>query len=594
MRRILEAKEDRLKFIDWIKNEVDKNFIVHDDLDTWSEKVADKFISFKPRLKSPYNDFYYWMKNSNFDEFYDYLRSLEAKVYQDASAKKKEQDGARLVYSDDNWKVYEITTYEASAKYGKGTKWCITGTKRWNNTEEGGRDHFDRYYSQSGVKFYFFIKNGTEKYALAVYPEGSCEIFNAEDVGIPYIPDAPVVDEIKADYKNESNSNILVNAIMNKKLPNDVLMRIIQETFNDNTGFDCTIYTKNDVNDLISEVDNMIPDGYLEATDNGEDWDGDLPSLAWGEIESLSGVTKEEKLKSLEYTLKNEADYIVLEESYDGWLIDPLKDYTELFMWANNRCGIEDWTDGELDDFFINSLDADALEHVHPGRLYVFPIMLANRLIWDIKEGNISSSVLNGLGLTDDYMKHFGEDLDKIYFENEKITEDVSSDYYYHGSSDAGIEVLNRPINWITKDYEYAKFFALATNDSGYVYKCKPTLGNLFDVGDTTARVYDLYPLKPYRLSREFTNIVRRLNLSEDKVNRLLENVIAEYELPNDGYKMKIDLVTRSVAFQRILEGLGYDGIHAIEYNEKANTKHDTYGLFNSIKVLGCEEVHLN
>ena len=598
MKRLLEAKEDRLKFRNWIKDGASTTFsdLPGDRLDTFADRVTDTFIEFKPRLKSPYNDFYHWMKNSTFDEFYDYLRELQAKVGQDKLTKEKEKDGARLVYSDDDWKVYEITTYEASAKYGKGTKWCITGSKRWTDTDEGGREHFDRYYSQNGVKFYFFIKNGTEKYALAVYPDNSCEIFNAEDVGIPFIPNAPVVDEIKAEYKNESDSNILVNAIMNKKLPDDVLERIISETFEDNTGFECAIYTKKGVNDLISEVDSMIPDGYLEATANDEEWDGDLPYFAWGELDSLSGETKEEKLQSLRYTLENEADYVALEESYDGWIITPLKDYTELFMWGNNRCNINDWTDGELDDFFINSLDANDLEHVHPGRLYVFPIMLANRLIADIKDGTISSSVISNIGLSKDYLSKFNEDFDNLHFENNKVSYSVLNEannesYYYHGSTDADIKELNHPINWITNSFDYARSFALATNDVGYVYKCNPNLGNIFDCGKTGNKVFDIYPIPPYRLSREFEALVRRLGLSEDKVNKLLENVIEEYAVPNNGYKMRIDVVVRSVAFKRILESLGYDGIKALEFDKTTNKDVVTYGLFNNVEIVDCDEV---
>ena len=597
MKRLLEAKEDRLKFRNWIKDGASTTFsdLPEDRLDTFADRVTDTFIEFKSRLKSPYNDFYHWMKNSTFEDFYNYLRELQAKVGQDRLTKEKEKEGARLVYSDDNWKVYEITTYEASAKYGKGTKWCITGSKRWTNGEEGSR-YFDDYYSQNGVRFYFFINKDGNKYALAVYPDGSCEIFNAEDVAIPFIPNAPEIDEIKADYRNESDSNILVNAIMNKKLPDDVLERIISETFEDNTGFECAIYTKKDVNDLISEVASMIPDGYLEAIANGEDWDGDLPYFAWNELDAIAGETKEEKLESLRRTLKDEADYIVLEDSYDGWLITPIKDYTQLFMWAMNRCGIEDWSDGELDDFFINSLDSNDLEHTHSGRMYVFPIMLANRLIWDIKNGDISGSVLNGIGLSDDYLSKFKESFDKICFENEKVSHSVlneakNENYYYHGSTDPDIKVLNHPINWITDNYDYAKSFALATNDVGYVYKCNPNLGNIFDCGKTGDKVYDIYPIPPYRLSREFEALIRRLGLSEDKVNKLLENVIHEYDIPNKGYKMRIDVVVRSIAFKRILESLGYDGVKAIEFDKTTNKDVVTYGLFNNVELVDCDEV---
>ena len=446
MKYLRESKEDKIKFRNWIKDGASKSFsdLPEDRLDTFADRVTDTFIEYKQRLKSPYNDFYYWMKNSNFEDFYNYIRELQAKVGQDKLTKEKEKDGARLVYSDDTWKVYEITTYEASAKYGKGTKWCISGSKRWSNGERGS-EYFNDYYSQNGVRFYFFINKDGNKYALAVYPEGSCEIFNAEDVGIPFIPNAPEIDEIKAEYRNESDSNILVNAIMNKKIDEDVLMKIIAETLNDNTGFEYDIYSRNRANDLIAEVDSMIPDGYLEyeACANGEItpeeyaeitgepydgydyWDGDYPYFVSYELDAIAGRTKQEKLDTLRKIIENENEYVALEEMNDGWGITPLKDYTQLFMWANDRCNINDWSDGELDDFFINSLDADDLEHVHGGRMYVFPIMLANRLIWDIKNGEVSSSVISDIGLSKDYLSRLGEEFDNLYSKLEKVSQNV-------------------------------------------------------------------------------------------------------------------------------------------------------------------------
>ena len=592
---ILEAKEDIEKFTKWV---LDGSFVNDSNRDEVN-RLVQFFLDVRKNIKSPYNDFYWWIKNSNQTKFINYIQDLEIETQNKKNTKKAEKDGARLVYSDNDWKVYEITTYEASAKYGKGTKWCISGSKRWANGEEGA-GYFDQYYSQDGVRFYFFINKNT-KYALAVYPDNSCEIFNAEDVGIPYIPNAPVIDEIKADYKNESEDNILINAIMNKKIDSKILKQIIQETFTDNTGYECEIYSRDELNDLLTAVDNMIPDGYLEyeACANGditpeeytrltgeefdEDsmWDGDFPAFSGYELACIKGNTKEEKLDSLKYTLENEAEYIILEEDNDGWLIIPIKDYTELFMWANNRCGISDWSDGELDDFFINSFN---LEHVHPGRLYVFPVMLANRLIWNIKEGNISSSVLNGLGLSKDYLSKFNKNYDENLNESEKVSEDV----YFHGSVEEIDGYLNRPINWITKDYDYAKTFALG---NGYVYKCSATLGNLLDVGKTDARVFDMIPSTPLKFSREFTAIIRRLNISEDAIRKVIDNVADEYSV--NPYRLAIRPVVRSMAFKRILEGLGYNGIKAIEYDSINDKNVETFGLFDNVKVLGKVEESL-
>ena len=168
MRNLIESKEDIRKFTQWMFNgykeyatSVGVTNISDEQISEDVRKLVDKFLELKPRIKSPYNDFYYWMKNSTSLEFSDYIRNLESEVDSKKTQKTKSKEGARLVYSDDNWKVYEINTYEASAKYGKGTKWCISGSKRWSNGERGD-EYFDDYHSQNGVKFYFFINKDTK------------------------------------------------------------------------------------------------------------------------------------------------------------------------------------------------------------------------------------------------------------------------------------------------------------------------------------------------------------------------------------------------------------------------------------------------
>lgn len=174
-----EAKADEFKF---------RQF-VGDDL-------ADQFYNLKPRMKSPQNDIYYWMKKDT-DELKDFLNNLSA-----TKTRKEKSDtarqGAEKLYSDDKWDVLKINTFEASKKYGKGTTWCITGE------ESGYVDDFDdseNYYWQryrdDGVEFYFYIdKEDGYKYAVAVYPDGNHDIFDDTDELTSGIPDAPLVKEV--------------------------------------------------------------------------------------------------------------------------------------------------------------------------------------------------------------------------------------------------------------------------------------------------------------------------------------------------------------------------------------------------------------
>lgn len=161
---LTEAKADTQKLIDFA-----------------GEDLANRFLAIKHRLKAPKNDLYYWIKYKTVDDLKGMITALEttksmAQVQKDAEA------GARLVVETPHWKVYHITTFEASQKYGRDTKWCITGV-------DGSGDRYWKDYVEQGVDFYFFItKNNYDsrgydsKFALALYPKWhEYELYDQQD-----------------------------------------------------------------------------------------------------------------------------------------------------------------------------------------------------------------------------------------------------------------------------------------------------------------------------------------------------------------------------------------------------------------------------
>jgi hypothetical protein len=88
------------------------------------------------------------------------LQSLisEKENYQSRSERNfNAQKGAEKVYEDDRFLVLYITTEEASKKYGKGTKWCISAENgnQWNN------------YKLKGYEFYFIFDYKTKNKTLS-------------------------------------------------------------------------------------------------------------------------------------------------------------------------------------------------------------------------------------------------------------------------------------------------------------------------------------------------------------------------------------------------------------------------------------------
>lgn len=173
-----EARQDEINF----RNAVGNN-------------LADIFYKLQPRMSSPENDVYYWIKQGK-DKLSYFLSSLQ----QVPTRKEKEEQarqGAEKVYSDDNWTVFKITSYEASKQYGKDTKWCITGSKEANTNGLGGEYWWNNYTNDMHVQFYFYFdKKNNTKYAVAVYPTGEPEVFNATDAHIAGIPNAPQIKGI--------------------------------------------------------------------------------------------------------------------------------------------------------------------------------------------------------------------------------------------------------------------------------------------------------------------------------------------------------------------------------------------------------------
>ena len=139
-----ESKADIEKFRQWAGDE-----------------LADRFFKQKDRLQGKEKDIYYWMGFKQTGPLKMALRDIE-KVPTKKETDEKAKDGIVRVYEDDEWLVLHILNYEASKKYGKGTKWCISG-----ENGDDGRESFDSY-TNTGDIYFFINKKNKSKYALSI------------------------------------------------------------------------------------------------------------------------------------------------------------------------------------------------------------------------------------------------------------------------------------------------------------------------------------------------------------------------------------------------------------------------------------------
>lgn len=184
-KRLNESKQDELNLRNWLDN----------------DQYADLFLKFRQAFKSPENDYYYWIKNKQPEDLIKFIDTYQSNKQSKEQKHKEIMEGAKLLGEGKGFKVYHITTWEASKTLGQGAKWCISmkdDDRYWNE------------YTSHWLEFYFFISSNT-KYAVALYPQvfllrpvfiskekilksTNIEIYNAED-----ILDYGIIDKLPLD-----------------------------------------------------------------------------------------------------------------------------------------------------------------------------------------------------------------------------------------------------------------------------------------------------------------------------------------------------------------------------------------------------------
>jgi hypothetical protein len=186
-RSLYEAKADTQKLIDFA-----------------GEALAKRFELVKKRAKPPKNDLYFWIKNKSVEELEEFVSELEETPSKTKAQKDIADEGAELVQETEHWKVYRIDTFEASKKYGRDSKWCITGVGPYG-------DNYWNKYKKQGYTFYFIITKGKynprgddSKFAVAAFPGDKPEIYDQTDVLVHYsaIPFADEIDIPGVNLKN--------------------------------------------------------------------------------------------------------------------------------------------------------------------------------------------------------------------------------------------------------------------------------------------------------------------------------------------------------------------------------------------------------
>lgn len=167
----------------------------------FGDGLASRFEAVRKILKSPQNDYYFWIKGNDADALEKAISDAEGRIEKNKKAKNAAKGGAELVASNSLWSVYKITSWEAAKKYGRGTTWCISmldDDYYWNcytNNMDGG----GIYSEPHGFFFYIPKRKGYMKYAVETMGIDDLEayrIYDEEDCSVTGIPNAINTDSI--------------------------------------------------------------------------------------------------------------------------------------------------------------------------------------------------------------------------------------------------------------------------------------------------------------------------------------------------------------------------------------------------------------
>lgn len=189
---ITESKADQQKFID-----------------KFGKEFFDLFWNNKQRLKNKNvnTDILYHVKHTSvedmskiLDSISDEKRSAELDVEgQKIPAPTGNYD---VVYKDDEYTVYHPKDYISSIHCANGGRWCTAGgymISKGKVKVSQAKQYFNQYTSQ-GVNLYYFIRNNGERYALAVYSNGTnYEVYDGDDDRMDDIGEIPNIENIEIE-----------------------------------------------------------------------------------------------------------------------------------------------------------------------------------------------------------------------------------------------------------------------------------------------------------------------------------------------------------------------------------------------------------
>ena len=134
--------------------------------------AAFKEIVNKNQVKGDERNIDWWGKNKSFDEFNNFVNSVDLARTKTQVTRKKVTGKSISLIDNDEWLVVIPLDKEASCFHGKNSDWCTT---------KPNKKHFEEYFGKGTTLIYCLNKKTGGMWAIAAGATGKMELFDQKD-----------------------------------------------------------------------------------------------------------------------------------------------------------------------------------------------------------------------------------------------------------------------------------------------------------------------------------------------------------------------------------------------------------------------------
>jgi hypothetical protein len=228
-------------------------------------KIMDDVIN--NRRKLPKKDF------ANYTSYEELLKDL-SKIKQESRS-----EDVTKIYEDKDLLVMAANTWDASCKYGAGTKWCTTARDT---------DSYWRRHNETGTEFFWIFKNKPQddpnhKFSYHIRLQGNPDWCNAVNNCRPELPENsypkqhPMYDEIISKLRDFHNQRDLVKISSEREANREETVNWVRNNIVN------ILNVLNIEQDYRFALDGVIEDFIYSEVDYVEPFNGDLDDIDYVE-----------------------------------------------------------------------------------------------------------------------------------------------------------------------------------------------------------------------------------------------------------------------------------------------------------------------